>query len=255
MRYEVYLQGSYANTSNIRADSDVDVVVECTSVFYSNLTDEEKQRLSLGDGGHSYNDFRREVISALTSYYGAFLVDTSGANAIEVQASSNRLKADVLPCVTYKRYESWSAAAEGLTFWNQHNGQQVVNYPKLHIKNGEKKNSQYRTNGWYKPSVRMFKNARRRITGDDDDALRKQFPSYFVECLLYNTLDECFGITYQQTYAQTVIFLATALRNGTADGFVTQSGQQLLFGPYSVQWSKENASEFVSRLITLFSSN
>jgi tRNA nucleotidyltransferase (CCA-adding enzyme) len=31
--YDVYLQGSYANSTNIRADSDVDVVVELTSVF------------------------------------------------------------------------------------------------------------------------------------------------------------------------------------------------------------------------------
>lgn len=45
--YNVYLQGSYKNTTNIRGDSDVDVVVELTDVHTSNtarLTDEEKQR-------------------------------------------------------------------------------------------------------------------------------------------------------------------------------------------------------------------
>lgn len=31
--YEIYLQGSYRNTTNIRGDSDVDIVVELKSTF------------------------------------------------------------------------------------------------------------------------------------------------------------------------------------------------------------------------------
>ena len=34
MNYRVYLQGSYPNHTNIRGDSDVDVVVETDGVFY-----------------------------------------------------------------------------------------------------------------------------------------------------------------------------------------------------------------------------
>lgn len=251
MRYEVYLQGSYANTTNIRADSDVDVVVECTSVFYSNLEDHEKQLLGLSVGRHSYSDFRREVLSALTSYYGHSLVHASGANAIEVLPASNRLKADVLPCVSYHHYQALQVAVEGVAFWNQHTSQQVKNFPKLHIRHGEQKNGSDRTNGRYKPSVRMFKNARRQLV-ENDESLRKRYPSYFVECLLYNALDECYSNSAQQTFAQAVIYLSNALRNGTADHFKTQSGCHELFGASVVQWSKENASDFVSRLITMW---
>ena len=43
--YETYLQGSYLNSTNIRGDSDVDLVAELTSVFYSNLTQAEKAHL------------------------------------------------------------------------------------------------------------------------------------------------------------------------------------------------------------------
>src|SRR6266496_1216697 len=107
MNYQIYLQGSYANSTNIRGDSDVDVVADCTSIFYSNLNDEEKQRLGLQAGSHSFADFRREVIAALANYRDRSRVDPSGANAIEVMppANSNRLKADVLASVTYKRYD------------------------------------------------------------------------------------------------------------------------------------------------------
>src|ERR1044071_1693675 len=69
MNYTDYLQGSYANTTNIRGDSDVDIVIECTSIFYNNLSADEKKSLGLNPGQHSFEDFRNEVISALVAYY------------------------------------------------------------------------------------------------------------------------------------------------------------------------------------------
>lgn len=36
LRFEDYLQGSYRNSTTIRSDSDVDIVVEMTPVYYSN---------------------------------------------------------------------------------------------------------------------------------------------------------------------------------------------------------------------------
>lgn len=251
MRYDVYLQGSYANSTNIRGDSDVDVVVEFTSVHYSNLTQEEKNRLGIGVGAYRYEDCLREVTKALKNYYGENQVDTSGGKAVKVLAQPGRLKADVLPCVTYRRYESLSVAAEGITFWNQQDNQQIINYPRLHISNGEAKNKKHRTSERYKPAVRMFKNARNVIIGDSEE-LRKKIPSYFVECLLYNASDSAFGRTLRDTYSQVVNHLTEAFRNGTASKFTTQNGQTYLFGQASVQWSEQNASEFTQRLVRLW---
>ena|SRR5207253_11202538 len=87
MNYTDYLQGSYANTTNVRGDSDVDIVIECTSIFYNNLSEDEKKSLGLSPGKHSFNDFRNEVISALIAYYGSKYVDTSGANSVKVLPS------------------------------------------------------------------------------------------------------------------------------------------------------------------------
>ena len=96
------------------------------------------------------------------------------------------MTADVLPAVQFKDYTGFQSINdenfdEGLEFVDAA-GNHTVNYPKLHIKNGEEKNSPLQTNGRYKPSVRMFKNARnymidRRLLGDG------VAPSYFVECL------------------------------------------------------------------------
>src|SRR6266566_4716777 len=60
MKYVVYLQGSYPNFTNIRGNSDVDIVVEMTSMFFSDLTEEEKQARNLSRTGITYDDFRRE---------------------------------------------------------------------------------------------------------------------------------------------------------------------------------------------------
>src|SRR5215469_942609 len=70
MSYDVYLQGSYANATNIRADSDVDVICEFTSQFDSNLTPIGKQQLGLIAGTYPLTRFNSEVLQALVSHYG-----------------------------------------------------------------------------------------------------------------------------------------------------------------------------------------
>src|SRR6266851_2197088 len=96
MVYEPYLQGSYPNFTNIRGNSDVDIVVElirhgAESLFYSNLTEEQKSAFGLTKGAFGFADIRREVIAALQEYYGAANVDATGPNVIAVAASESRL--------------------------------------------------------------------------------------------------------------------------------------------------------------------
>lgn len=252
IEYADYLQGSYANTTNIRGDSDVDIVVECTSIFYNNLTESEKQSLGFTPGIHSLDDFRNEVIQALVSYYGSAYVDTSGGNSIKVlpSSTSNRLYADVVVCASYRRYDSLKLVAEGITFWNQKNYNQIINYPKIHKNNGVTKNSN--TNGNYKPVVRMFKNARRYMINGNEE-LKKKFPSYFVECLLYNVPNHCFlPATYQSKFLEVLVYLLEIIDTEEADKFTTQSGLHWLFGNSSVQWSKDNAKDFLTRLSKLW---
>lgn len=251
---DVYLQGSYANTTNTRGNSDVDIVVECTSVFYHNVTDRvETESLNFLPALYSYEDFRNEVITALTSYYGFSMVDSSGANAIEVLSDGNRLKADVLSSHTCHDYESARLQSKGICYFNHHNHQQIVNYPKQHIENGEAKNSYYRTGGRYKSSVRMFKNIREYIIGNDI-LLRKKFPSYFVECLFYNVPDLCFQYNYQDTFIKAVGYLAEEFSNGNAKKFTTQSEHHWLFGVHSVQWSYDDANYLINRFIEAWES-
>ena len=241
-----YLQGSYPNHTNIRGNSDVDLVIESSSVFYSNLNEDEKRQLDIGIGSYNYWNFRDEVVQALKSYYGASLVDDSGQKSIKISASSNRLAADAVPCITHKEYYNLRVVAEGITFWTR-SSEQIINFPKIHLRKGFDKNQ--RTNNFYKPSVRMFKNAREKILANNP-SLQGKYPSYFVECLLYNVPDSCFSNNYSDTFYEVIKFLS--FQNSHLSQFCCQNEQQLLFGSLSTQWNITEAIDFVCQLVILW---
>ena len=248
MAQESFLQGSYANATNVRGNSDVDIVVVDTSLFYHNLDDQDFRRLGLTYGTHSYSDFRREVIAALVNHFGASAVDSSGSKAIRVKGDNNRLDADVLPACEFHNYQNSVYQGKGIAFFTNPQNERIVNYPKQHIENGQSKNANLRTSGRYKSSVRMFKNIREKIIGADA-SLRSAFPSYFVECLIYNVPDRCFQYSRTSTFLDSAGFLSDAFTSGTAKDFRTGSEWHVLFGHHSVQWSESDARVLVDKMI------
>ena len=69
--FEVFLQGSYGNDTNIYAESDVDIVIrldDCFQTDLSELTEQEKgaYRSAFRDATYTHIDFKRDVLSALT---------------------------------------------------------------------------------------------------------------------------------------------------------------------------------------------
>ena len=104
---EVYLQGSYKNTTNIRGDSDVDVVAQLNSPFQKDLSELPDYQKNLydqayGDATYLWRNFREDVITALRNYFGYSAVDDTGNKSIKVAEGSNRLPADVVACMQYR---------------------------------------------------------------------------------------------------------------------------------------------------------
>src|SRR5213082_740010 len=67
---DVFLQGSYANTTNIYGDSDVDVVVLHKTAFHydtSALTPDEQRlhAVTYADAPYRWADFQSDVLAAL----------------------------------------------------------------------------------------------------------------------------------------------------------------------------------------------
>lgn len=239
IEYEVYLQGSYRNNTNIRGDMDVDVVAQLNTTFRSNLTEEEKRLLGISEAYYKWQDFRTDALDALCKYYGASSIE-EGRKSLKVSKDNRRLPADVVVCIQYRKYSAdLSKFIKGMTFWVPSESRWVINYPKYHYENGVTKHQN--TNNWYKPSVRMFKNIRSHISED-------LAPSYFLECLLYNVPNGNFGSSYQDTFCNIINWLD---KNNLED-FICQNEQLKLFGPTPEQWSVYRTKEFIKELISLW---
>lgn len=243
IEFQVYLQGSYKNSTNIRGDSDVDVVAQFNSTFHNNLLDHQKEFLGLTTAPYQWEAYRADVLKALISYYGADQI-AEGNKTLKVKAASNRLPADVIACVQYRKYNSVSHYdyVEGICFWTRDESRQIINYPKIHYRNGVSKHEN--TNEWYKPVVRMFKNMRNHFPNDNT-------PSYFLECLIYNVPDSKFGKSYQDSFIEIIRWLMQC-DDQIMSEFVCQNEQQKLFGDSPEQWNVPQAREFIKNAISLW---
>ena len=109
--FNTFLQGSYANSTIVRASSDVDIVVRLKEMYYADLSgldeyERDEWRRSSGDPGYSWQKFRSDVVDVLEERFGASAVDPLG-KAIEVDTSKLPLNADVLVCANHRAYYNY----------------------------------------------------------------------------------------------------------------------------------------------------
>lgn len=182
---KVYAKGSYANNTNVRSDSDVDIAVECTEVLYW-----EEKEPGIHTSGVPYQGIwtpaklRSELVAALSAKF-TNQVDATGTTAIQVNSSSSRVDADVVPCFSYKYYMKYETRPGTKIF--KTDGSTIVNYPAQQLENGIAKNKQ--TGYAYKKGVRLLKRIENAMA---EDGTFRELPSYFMECLAYNCPDSVF---------------------------------------------------------------
>ncbi len=238
---DVYLQGSYRNHTNIRGDSDVDAVAETSRLFHGNITSAQLRQAGWGPPPFTWTHFNDQVYAALAAYYGVHLV-RQGNKCIKVGGQGNRLNADVVPCCEYKSFApDHRTYVSGITFWTQ-SGVQVTNFPKLHHDNGALKNSC--CIGAFKPLIRVFKNARNRAQSD--------FPSYFLECLLYNVSDSQYVGSYSAMFYNVLSSLIAAAQDGSMANWWCQNRQQKVFGTAIHQTQIGAAHSLLVKLVQLW---
>lgn len=253
---EVYLQGSYRNDTNVRGDSDVDVVAQVNEVFYHDISrlDATQQRAYESQrttATYSWRQFRLDVLAALQTRFGHANVHERN-KCITVARSEGTLTADVVVAAQYRSYRRFvstfnEAHHTGMTFWTLRENRQIVNWPKQHYDNGVIKNGTPRTSGRYKPTVRMFKNARSAAVGRGLLA-ETDTPSFFVECLLYNVPEDRFASTQAQTYFNIIEWL----HGRDMTRFVCGNELVYLFGSGSEQWQLDAGRRTVNALIRLW---
>lgn len=185
-RIKVFLQGSYANNTNVRTQSDVDIAVVEEDIFQT------QYRVGASDSDYGFTtatarpkSFKDEVEDALKRTFGS---DVQRANkSIKINGNTYRKDADSVPCRRYKNYShNYSNNPEnfiGGIVITADTGERIINYPEQHIKNGKEKNAT--TNYYYKKMVRIIKKMRYLMT-ENGIIEANGVSSFALESLLWN---------------------------------------------------------------------
>ena len=251
--FEVFLQGSYGNDTNIYAESDVDTVIRLDSIYgydVSGLPLEQQTAFHQATGAnatYTFAEFKAAVATRLTNAFGQDNV-TPGNKAVKIKANGSRRSADVVACYQYRRYIRFYSMSDyefeqGVIFTTTSSGT-VINYPKQHAENCTAKHQA--TNGWFKPMVRILKNMRSKLV-DDGKITKDTAPSYYLEGMLWNVPNDQFGSSYSETFINCINWLCKTDRSLLKCGHE----QHTILGNSNVQWSPTKCDAFLSAVIQL----
>jgi len=254
--YEVFLQGSYGNDTNVYAESDVDVVIRLDDLYYydtSGLNSEHAAAFARGfvPATYTYADFKAHVMTALRASFGNAVTD--GNKAIKIAPANNRRSADVVVAAEFQRHYSGTLLPghyieRGICFFTA-NGDRIVNYPKQHSANCTSKHQA--TNEWFKPTVRIYKNMRNRLVGANV-ITRGLAPSYFIEGLLYNVSNEKYGGSYAAAVLGIINWVRSLDQEALSKLVCANQEYYLLRDGLPTCWPYSSYDRFLSALATLW---
>jgi hypothetical protein len=257
-KYDIYLQGSYKNSTNISKSSDVDIIIELSSVYIPNtqlLTEDHKRiyNSSRNPSKYRFAEFKSNVHSALVAGFGNSVINPLD-KCITLIEHDNFCNADIVPCFTHKKFtmfESYSKSSyyEGIEFITD-SGHVIINFPHQHYTELINKNNQ--TSGRFKETVRMFKTLKEELI-DNCKIGEGVAKSYYIENLLFNVPDELFAGTYQNRFSLILDRLINDFNSNSMLQYSCANGFQKLIS--NDTWSIESARQFLLGLIHIRDNN
>ena len=202
---EVFAQGSYANDTNVRLNSDIDINVRLSdTVYYDVPTGKTKEDYGYTDSAYTFEQYKNDVYNALIRKFGAGNI-TRNDKCLTVKENYARVVTDVVPTFKFNRHEESGATSVGTKFITDE-GYPVVSFPLQHIANGKQKNST--TQKRFKRTTRLFRRIRYKMI-DDGLVVSKNITSFLLECLVYNMPDHIFNNnnTWTEILRNAIIYL------------------------------------------------
>jgi hypothetical protein len=187
---DTFGQGSYANDTNVRLNSDIDINVCYTDGFYFALP-QGKSRVDFGIGGpstYSFSEFKNDVETALIKKFTKENIKRKD-KCITIIGNSYRIKTDVVPTWNHRRYSEDGNYVIG-TYFMSDKEIWTKNYPKQHIENGKSKNSN--TYKRFKRLTRIYRKLRYKML-DDGETVNDGITSFLLESLVWNVPNSIFN--------------------------------------------------------------
>ena len=246
MDIEIFTQGSYANNTNVRSESDVDVCVMLKDVFHG-VYPNGKKREDYGFTAASltFSLYRDMVKSALQAKFRSEYV-SDGNKSLRIDENTYHVKADVVPAFQLRNYYYWESTDPGRyvegTWFMSKAGEKIENYPQKHISNGITKNNE--TNYEYKKLVRIMKHIRNEMV-DDKIANGDKITSFLVECLVWNIPNPIITgySTWTETVKQAIRYLYNAIQDGNHTEWTEVSKMLYLFKKR--KWTDQDVKQWL----------
>ena len=251
---DIYLQGSYKNSTNVTKSSDVDLVVQMQTIWRSNNESFPADQLAKYDASfvnvsYSFEAFNLDILNALQQYFRVEYVN-NGNKCLQLKEHGKYCFADITTCFTYREYGFFETVqnqnfTEGMYFITNE-GKFVRNFPKQHYEALVAKSQN--TNGIFKETVRMFKNIRDDLVdkGVINEGTAK---SYFIENLLYRVPLQHFTVpkTLTERFKTILEYLVLMYNTLQIQQFKCANGIDLLISDNN--WKLENVQQFLIALI------
>ena len=246
MDIDIFTQGSYANNTNVRSESDVDICVMLKDVFHGVYPDgKKKEDYGFTTASLTFSRYRDMVKRALQAKFGSAYV-SDGNKSLKIDENTYHVKADVVPAFQLRNYYYSGSTDPGRyvegTWFTSKAGENVQNYPKEHISNGVTKNNE--TNHEYKKLVRIMKHIRNEMV-DEKKVNGDKITSFLVECLVWNIPNSTITgfSTWTETVKQAIIYLYNAIKDGKHTEWLEVSKMLYLFR--GRKWTDQEAKQWL----------
>jgi hypothetical protein len=246
LSYEIFGQGSYANDTNVRLNSDIDINVRLLSTVHVEVPEgTTMENYGYTPSNYMFSEYKQNVFRALSNHFGEKEVENNN-KCIKIKGNTYRVQADVVP--TFRLDRHWENGVKQLGSWFISNDYQVhTNFATHHIENGKAKNM--RTGKRFKRLCRIVKRLRYRML-DENVAVSPNITSFLIECLLYNVPDHIFNmpLSWTERLRQSIVYIYEQTSDpGKVKDWLEVSECLYLFHT-TRKWSAADVNEFMITL-------
>lgn len=250
--YEIFAQGSYANNTNIRNNSDIDINVCYTAAYYYDLpSGKTKEDYGFtGDVAYTFKRFKDDIEAILINKFGREQVVRKN-KCIHIKGNTYRSEIDVVPTWEYRRYTGPNTTdyVSGVKLFPD-NGGSVVNFPKQHLKNGRDHNNATRQR--YKKLVRIVKRTHLNMENDGYYS-NKNITSFLLESMVYLLPKDVYTIqadlfSWNDILKKAILFWYKATKPDCAAWQAWTEVSELLPLMYGHKWSRSDVNEFIVKM-------
>lgn len=245
---KVFGQGSYANDTNVKNNSDIDINVRLDDTVYVQVpNNKEKNDFGYSDSNYTFSQYRKDVYDALVEYFGyEYILDKN--KCITVLPNSSRVETDVVPTLRLDRYdtENKTSKIEGVRFIAKDNSV-ITNYPLKHIDNGKSKNAN--TQKRFKRLTRIYRRIRYKMI-EDNVGVSDNITSFLLECLVWNVPNHIFNNydTWTDRLKESIIYIYNATKEGEETCNEWGEVSELLYLFKARKWNVKDVNQYMVQM-------